>query len=172
MTATTAKLLFAIEAALPFVEAHVGRKMCSSSGSPAALKAILTDFNWEQERGKWIPFYSVMNTEVYRPPTSLAQIKQEIDETFVFNAPLSQDHATSCEKIQNASKALADLIIQEVPEGKERVICVNNILSCALFARHGITRRQVVLMAVAPESVPSPSPEQSPVESPVPTNPT
>ena len=163
MTAETAQLLFAIEAALPFVQAHVGTKTCSSSGSPAALKSILEEYHWEEERWKWIQFYSGMNTEVYREPTSPTQIQQEIDDTFVFNAPMTQENANSCQQVQNACKALADVIAQTVPEGKERTICVNNILSCALFARHGITRRQVVLMVAAPESQPTPSPEGTPV---------
>lgn len=113
-----------------------------------------------------------MNAQVYREPISPEQIKQEINDTFTFNVPLSAEHATSCEKVQKACQSLADLIVQEVPEGRERTVAINNLLSAALFSRHGITRRQVVLMVAVAESPITPSPEQSPVESSVPTNPT
>ena len=118
-----------------------------------------------------------MNAQVSREPVSPEQIKQEIDDVFVFNPPLSIIHATSCQKIQDACKALAQVIADEVPEGKERVIAINNLLSTALFARHGITRRQVVVMSCAapgtlssaqrldesapPASTSSPSPDPS-----------
>ena len=43
-------LLFAIEAALPFVEESVGNKSCSSAGGPEALRAILKDYDWPNQR--------------------------------------------------------------------------------------------------------------------------
>lgn len=54
MTSELAEALFALEAALPFVEAHVGTKMCSSAGSPASIKAVLNRHEWETERWRWI----------------------------------------------------------------------------------------------------------------------
>src|SRR5208337_1206463 len=90
-----------------------------------------------------------MNTQVIREPISPEKIKLEIDDVFVFNPPLSFNHATSCQKIQDACKALAQVIADEVPEGKEQVIAINSLLSAALFARHGITRRQVVVVSCA-----------------------
>lgn len=164
MTEETAQLLFAIEAALPFVQAHVGTKTCSSSGGPAALKSILENYNWDTERWKWIPFSKGMNTEVYREPVNPNQLKQEIDDVFVFNRPMTQENAASCARVQNACKVLADIIVQEVPEGRERIVCVNNLLSTALFASHGITRRQVMLVAA------SPLPESPVADSPAPAS--
>jgi hypothetical protein len=108
-----------------------------------------------------------MNAIVYREPISPEQVKQDIDDVFVFNSPMSQEHATSCEKIQAACHQLARVIADEVPEGRERSIAINNLLAVALVSRHGITRRQVLVVGVA-----SPSPELSPVESSPPENPT
>jgi len=51
--AAIAELLFVIEAALPFVEAQVDGLMCSSSGGPDALRAILKKYDWNNERRKW-----------------------------------------------------------------------------------------------------------------------
>lgn len=106
-----------------------------------------------------------MNNIVAREPVNLTEIQQEIEDVFVFRAPISQQHSESCQKIQQACKALSQLIVEEVPEGKERTIAVNNLLSVALFARHGITRRQVLIAPVMhaedlPESevIPSESP--------------
>jgi len=90
-----------------------------------------------------------MNAQVPREPFNPEQIKQEINDVFVFNPPLSAIHAATCKKIQNACKELAQLIADEVPEGKEQTMAINNLLAVALFARHGITRRQIVVMAVS-----------------------
>lgn len=105
-----------------------------------------------------------MNTEVNREPALTPQeINQEIDDTFTFNSPISIAHAQSCEKIHLACKSLAQLVVTEVPEGRERSIALNNILSAALFARHGFTKRQVALIAAtpAPENCPEPVPVES-----------
>lgn len=98
-----------------------------------------------------------------RPPVSVEQTKQEINDVFVFSVPISAQHTASCERIQKACKALAQAIAEEVPEGKEQTIAINNLLSTALFARHGITRRQVVVVAVV--SPDTPCSEPAPVES-------
>lgn len=96
---------------------------------------------------------SAMNTEVSRPPVTPELIKDEINDVFVFNPPLSGQNLTSCQRVQNACRELAHVIAEEVPEGKEQTIAINNLLATALWARHGITRRQVVVIASA-------SPEQ------------
>jgi hypothetical protein len=108
-----------------------------------------------------------MNNEIVtRKPVTPEQVKQEIDDVFVFNPPISAQHAASCDRIQKACKELAQAIAEEVPEGKEQTIAINNLLSTALFTRHGITRRQVVVVAmVTPDT---PSPEQPQAESPAP----
>lgn len=164
MTQETAGLLFAIEAAIPFVESAVGTRTCSSAGGPLALKAMLDRYDWENERWKWVlPSKSVlpgMNTETVRQSENIEQVKQEIQDVFVFNAPMSMEHLISCEKIQNACKALAQAIADEVPEGKERTIAINNLLSTALFARHGITRRQIHIGATEKPLPPIPVPPQ------------
>ncbi len=49
-----ANLLFAIEAALPFVRSHVGTRMCSSSGGPVALENILKEYDWDKKRWDWV----------------------------------------------------------------------------------------------------------------------
>lgn len=48
-----AELLFAIEAAIPFVASRVDGQLCSSSGSPFNLKKLLLRYNWSSERWKW-----------------------------------------------------------------------------------------------------------------------
>lgn len=101
-----------------------------------------------------------MNTQIEREPLNPEKIRQEIEDTFVFNPPLSSSSAAACAKIQNACKELALLIAYEVPEGKEQTIAVNNLLSVALFARQGITRRQIAVVVTAPvqDTMPEPTP--------------
>lgn len=83
-----------------------------------------------------------------REPVSLEETLQDIDDVFVFNPPQTQDNLIKCERIQIACKSLAKLIAQDVPQGKEQTIAINNLLSTALFANHGILKRQIVLVAV------------------------
>ena len=49
-----ADLLFAIEAALPFVKSHVGNRLCSSSGGPVALETLLKRYDWDKTRWIWV----------------------------------------------------------------------------------------------------------------------
>jgi hypothetical protein len=86
---------------------------------------------------------------VTREPVSLEDTLQEIDDVFVFNPPQSQENLTKCLTIQNACKSLASLIARDVPEGKEQTIAINSLLATALWANHGILRRQVVVVAVS-----------------------
>jgi len=83
-----------------------------------------------------------------REPISAEEVEQEVDDVFRFNPPQTQENLNKCKEIQAACKNLALLIIKHVPQGKEQVIAVNNLVSTALFACHGITRRQVVVVAV------------------------
>lgn len=94
------------------------------------------------------------NNEVFRDPVDPQKTRQEIEDVFTFNAPHSKEHYASCQKIQTACKNLAQALIDEVPEGKEQTVAINNLLSAALFARHGITRRQVLMVSVAAPSEP------------------
>lgn len=54
ITPEIGELLFALESALPFVTAHVGNRLCSSNGGPAAIEALLKQYDWENNRHKWI----------------------------------------------------------------------------------------------------------------------
>lgn len=99
---------------------------------------------------------AMSNTEVSRPPVTPETLKAEIDDVFVFNPPLTRKNHASCERIQQACRELAHVIAEEVPEGKEQVIAINNLLATALWSRQGITRRQVLVIASAsPESAPA-----------------
>jgi hypothetical protein len=89
------------------------------------------------------------NTEVVREPLDLNKLKQEIDEVFTFQQPLTMAQLNSCLRVQFACRELAKTISEEVPEGKEQTIAINNLLSAALFASHGITRRQVIMGVVS-----------------------
>jgi hypothetical protein len=95
-----------------------------------------------------------MNIEINHTPTDPKEVKQEIDDVFIFNPPFSAEHLASCQKIQAACKALAEVIAEQVPEGKERTIAINGLLSVALYARHGITRRQILIGAVPQDGPP------------------
>ena len=57
-TKEVAELLFAIEAALPFVDAYVREvvktEYCSSNGGPVALKEILKEYDWDNQRWQWV----------------------------------------------------------------------------------------------------------------------
>ena len=86
---------------------------------------------------------------VVREPVSPEDVQQELDDVFLFQGSQTQENLTKCQEIQAACKNLALLITKHVPQGKEQTIAVNNLVSTALFATHGINRRQVVLVAVA-----------------------
>lgn len=86
--------------------------------------------------------------QVNREPLDPAAVLLEIEEVFTFNPPLTPEQVIACQQIQDACKHLAQGIAKLVPEGKEQTIAVNNLLATALWARHGITRRQVTVVAV------------------------
>lgn len=86
---------------------------------------------------------------VTREPLAIDETIQEIDDIFVFNPPQTQENLNKCLTIQNACKNLASLIARDVPEGKEQTIAINNLLATALWANHGILRRQVMVVAVS-----------------------
>lgn len=86
--------------------------------------------------------------QVNREPLDPAAIALEIEEVFTFNPPLTPDQLHACQQIQEACKHLAHGIAKLVPEGKEQTVAINNLLATALWARHGITRRQVTVGAV------------------------
>lgn len=54
ITTDMADMLFAIEAALPFVKAHVGEKLCGSAGGPNGLQEILNKYDWQHRRWEFI----------------------------------------------------------------------------------------------------------------------
>ncbi len=85
---------------------------------------------------------------VTREPVSLEDTLQEIDDVFVFNPPQTHENLNKCLSIQNACKNLANVIARDVPEGKEQTIAINNLLATALWANHGILRRQVMVVAI------------------------
>jgi hypothetical protein len=91
---------------------------------------------------------------VQREPLSVEEVCRDIDDVFTFNVPHSQDNLRKCGEIQSICKSFAKKIVLDVPEGKEQTICLNNLLAVALWAAHGITRRQVSLAIVPlpPES--------------------
>lgn len=86
--------------------------------------------------------------QVIREPLDPAAVLLEIEEVFTFNPPLTPEQLTACQQIQEACKNLAKGIAKLVPEGKEQTVAINNLLATALWARHGITRRQVTVGAV------------------------
>ena len=88
------------------------------------------------------------NEQVNREPVDPAEIAAEIDEVFTFNSPQTTEQIEACRKIQASCKSLAHLISANVPEGKEQTIAVNSVLTAALWASQGITRRQVAIVAV------------------------
>ena len=63
VTQAEAQLLFALEAALPFVAGCVGDRSCSSSGGPVAISEILKKYDWDKERWRWVPGLSPIATK-------------------------------------------------------------------------------------------------------------
>jgi len=114
---------------------------------------------------------SNMNTETARTPITPEDIKAEVNDVFVFNAPMSSQTLASCERIQNACRELALAIAEEVPEGKEQTIAINNLLATAIWARQGVTRRQVAVMAAMPLPEDQPGELPPPVASTSPASP-
>lgn len=90
------------------------------------------------------------NEQVDRPPLDLEALRQEIEDVFTFGIPVTPEQHHACQQIQNACKTLAHGIINLVPEGKEQVIAINNLLGVALWSRHGITRRSIIVAAGVP----------------------
>lgn len=85
-----------------------------------------------------------------RPPLDPEALALEIEEVFSFNPPLTVDQNHACQQIQNACKTLAHGILKLVPEGKEQTIAINQLLAAALWARHGICRRSIIVAAGQP----------------------
>lgn len=94
----------------------------------------------------------MQDAEVIREPLDLEEEHKEIDELFAIRNTATPDQLESCEIVQKACRLLAHVITKHVPEGKERTIAVNNILSAALMARHGITKKPVAVVSC---SIPS-----------------
>jgi hypothetical protein len=90
------------------------------------------------------------NEQVDRPPLDPEALRQEIEDVFTFGIPVTPEQHHACQQIQNACKTLAHGIMQLVPEGKEQTIAINNLLGVALWSRHGITRRSIIVAAGVP----------------------
>jgi hypothetical protein len=88
----------------------------------------------------------MIDEQVNRKPLDTVEIAKEIDEMFTFNNPKTVEQIESCQKIQKSCKNLAQLIIANVPEGKEQTVAVNSVLGAALWASQGITRRQITIV--------------------------
>jgi hypothetical protein len=88
------------------------------------------------------------NEQANHKPVDLKAVHLEIDDIFTFNAPLTQERQEACDKIQEACKHLAHTIAEALSDSKEQSIAINNVLAAALWVRHGITRRQIVMVAV------------------------
>ena len=87
---------------------------------------------------------------VNREPINLEDVRAEIDEIFNIQNPATVDQLLACNHVQELCHQLAQAMTELVPEGRERLIAINNILAAALWARHGITRKQIVICAVPP----------------------
>jgi len=95
--------------------------------------------------------------EVKREPFDAEQFKREVDEMFVFAAAVVlPDQYKACQRIQKACRNLALLLVELLPEGNEQIVCRNTLLSVALWARHAIARRQVMVAAANPPWVATP----------------
>lgn len=101
----------------------------------------------------------MQNEQVDRPPLDLEALHQEIDDVFTFGIPITPQQNSACQQIQSACKILAHDVLRLVPEGKEQVIAINNLLAVALWSRHGITRRSIIVAAGTPfeEAAPTPT---------------
>jgi hypothetical protein len=89
------------------------------------------------------------NRLVEREPLDPKAVHQKIDDLFTFNEPLTEERRQACQQMSEACQKLAHLIAEKLPEGIEQTVCANSLLSVALWARHGVTRRQVDIVVVA-----------------------
>jgi hypothetical protein len=90
------------------------------------------------------------DTETTREPLDPAKDAADVDEMFTFNSPQSGEQLDACLRIERVCHQAALEITRSVPEGRERNIAVNNVLSAVLMSRHGIAKRQIIVQAVAP----------------------
>jgi len=91
------------------------------------------------------------DTETLREPVDTQEDMTELNALFNFSSP-DLGQLESCLKIQDACLEAARVITAHVPEGRERNIAVNNILSAVLMANHGLTKRRIALVSCAPVS--------------------
>jgi len=91
------------------------------------------------------------NQEVTREPLDIAALVCETEREFQFtNGPLNETQLAACNHIEAFGRGMAQEIATVVPEGKERTIAINAVLTAVLWARQGITRRCVEVVATLP----------------------
>ena len=95
-----------------------------------------------------------LNYPVERLPLDPQALATDLAALFTFPLTLTPEQQQECQEIDAACLALAQLIAAHLPEGKEHVVAVNNVLSAALWARHGIGNRQPVTLAAGAPLVP------------------
>lgn len=92
--------------------------------------------------------------EVVRGPTNTAssiEDMSEIAEAFKFNYVPDKEQVEACSYLGHLAKLLAKEIGRVVPDGKHRVVAINNVLGAVLWAHQGIlSQRKVEFVAVGP----------------------
>jgi len=82
--------------------------------------------------------------EVQREPYSPQAAIEEVEETFVFNNAPTDQQVKLCQHVESWGKALAIEIVSVVPEGKERLIALNNVQSAVMWCRQAIQRQPTI----------------------------
>lgn len=89
--------------------------------------------------------------EVERKPYNPQDVVNEINESFSFSTDLTEDQKRLCLHIEAFGRAMATEIAHTVPEGREQIIAINNILAAVMWSRHAIIKQpQIVLVATDP----------------------
>lgn len=93
------------------------------------------------------------NIEVTREAVNLADAVREVEQEFQFSStPLTNAQAAACNHIEAFGRGMAQDIATMVPPGKEQTIAVNAVLTAVLWARQGITKRTIEMVAVASDA--------------------
>jgi hypothetical protein len=82
--------------------------------------------------------------EVSREPYSPQVVIEEIEKTFVFPTTQTEHQMKLCQHVEAWGKALAIEIASVVPEGKEQIVAINNVVSAVMWCRHAIMRQPTI----------------------------
>lgn len=88
-----------------------------------------------------------------RPPLDsekiLREAMEDIEEMARFRVP-TEEQGRAVLSVVAAGQIMIEKIIAAIPEGTEQIVAVNNVKAAVLWARHGVLRRSVAVLAPCP----------------------